>query len=91
MPLTSSARQVYLKKRTRAETKLPCRRDAGEAVAARSDILPYERAKLSAVKVDVRPLNLSGLTDNELAFLRRVMLKQAGRLSRRGSPGDDKP
>jgi hypothetical protein len=43
------------------------------------DILPNERPKLTAVKVggdpDAPPVNLSGLSDGELAFLRRTMLK----------------
>jgi len=42
------------------------------------DIAPYEHPKLSAVKLGSdpeAPLNLSGLSDNELASLRRLMIK----------------
>ena len=42
------------------------------------DLAPYQTPKLAAVIVkgdQKAPLNLSGLSDSELAFLRRTMLK----------------
>jgi hypothetical protein len=43
------------------------------------DIVPYQHQKMTGVKVggdpDAPPLNLSGLSDNELAFLRRTIIK----------------
>jgi hypothetical protein len=42
------------------------------------DIAPYEHPKLSAVKLGSdpdAPLNLSGLSDDELAHFRRLMIK----------------
>ena len=45
------------------------------------DIVPFEHPKLSAVKLGGdpnAPLNLSSLSDNELAHLRRLMIKIEG-------------
>jgi hypothetical protein len=43
------------------------------------DLIPYKRPKLTATKVSGDPaaplFDLTGLTDNELAFLRRTILK----------------
>ena len=42
------------------------------------DIVPFEHPKLAAVKLGGdpdAPLNLSGLTDAELAYFRRIMVK----------------
>jgi hypothetical protein len=55
------------------------------------DILPYERPKLTTVRVggdpDAPPINLSVLSDSELAFLRRTRLKMEA-AAHRASPGD---
>jgi hypothetical protein len=62
----------------RRKTK-PCVRAINEAFerAARvlKEITPFERPRLTAMKVDVPRFNLSCLTDSELAFLRRTILK----------------
>ena len=45
------------------------------------DIVPFEHPKLAAVKLGGdpdAPLNLSGLTDAELVFFRRIMVKIEG-------------
>jgi hypothetical protein len=63
----------------------PCMRAVDQSFerAARllAEILPYEHPKLSAVKLrgdPNAPLNLSSLSDNEVAHLRRLMIKIEG-------------
>ena len=67
---------MYPNKRTRG-TSLLARRGRTEAAGAVGYTPPDERAKLSAVRLAVPRLNLSGLTDDELAFLRRTILKES--------------
>ncbi len=52
-----------------------------KAHAKLRDLAPYEHPKLSSLKVGGdpnAPLNLSGLSDSELAFFRRIMVKIGG-------------
>lgn len=52
-----------------------------KALRALRDLAPYRHARLSSVTVKGdpnAPLNLSGLSDSELAFFRKIMLKLGG-------------
>jgi len=66
------------KRRDRPNMRLVCDL-LDKAARVLRDMVPYKRARLSAVKVsgdeDAPLFNLSALTDNELAFLRRTIHK----------------
>ncbi|SRR6266700_4550940 len=52
-----------------------------KALTALDKMAPYRKPKLATVKVGgdpENPLNLSGLSDSELAFLRRTVAKASG-------------
>src|SRR5215472_11769059 len=68
---------VALAKRPQNQTEIvECRERLARIL---KDLLPYEKPRLTTTKVqgdkDAPLFNLSALSDNELAFLRRVILK----------------